>query len=74
MQGQEGAAAESMDRNDAPEAVEPQALESTTVVDVEKDLQAALDRANENYDLFLRAKAEADHVRRRAQEDVAKAH
>ena len=74
MQGQEGAAAESTDRNDAPEAVEPQALESTTVVDVEKDLQAALDRANENYDLFLRAKAEADNVRRRAQEDVAKAH
>ncbi len=74
MQGQEGAAAESTNRNDAPEAVEPQALESATVVDVEKELQAALDKANENYDLFLRAKAEADNVRRRAQDDVAKAH
>jgi molecular chaperone GrpE len=74
MQGQEGAAAESTDRNDAPEAVEPQALASATVVDVEKELQAALDKANENYDLFLRAKAEADNIRRRAQEDVAKAH
>jgi molecular chaperone GrpE len=74
MQGQEGAAAESTDRNDAPEAIEPQALEAATVVDVEKELQTALDKANENYDLFLRAKAEADNVRRRAQEDVAKAH
>jgi molecular chaperone GrpE len=74
MQGQEGAAAESTDRNDAPEAVEPQALASATVVDVERELQAALDKANENYDLFLRAKAEADNIRRRAQEDVAKAH
>ena len=74
MQEQEGAAAASPDRNDAPEAVEPQALGTATVVDVEKDLQSALDKANENYDLFLRAKAEADNVRRRAQEDVAKAH
>lgn len=74
MQGQEGAAAESSARDDAPEAVEPQALGTATVADVEKELQAALDKANENYDLFLRAKAEADNVRRRAQEDVAKAH
>lgn len=74
MQGQEGAAAESTDRNDAPEAVEPRALASATVVDVENELQAALDKANEHYDLFLRAKAEADNMRRRAQEDVAKAH
>jgi molecular chaperone GrpE len=74
MQGQEGAAAESKNRNDAPDVVEPQALESATVVDVEQELQAALDKANENYDLFLRAKAEADNARRRAQDDVAKAH
>lgn len=74
MQEQEGAAAASPDRNDAPESVEPQALGAATVVDVEQDLQAALDKANENYDLFMRAKAEADNVRRRAQEDVAKAH
>ena len=50
------------------------ALESATVVDVEQELQAALAKASENYDLFLRAKAEADNVRRRAQEDIAKAH
>jgi molecular chaperone GrpE len=74
MHGHEGAAAESRDSGDAPEAVEPQALESASVVDVEQELQAALDKANENYDLFLRAKAEADNARRRAQDDVAKAH
>jgi molecular chaperone GrpE len=50
------------------------ALGSATVVDVEKELQAALDKANENYDLYLRAKAEADNVRRRAQDEVSKAH
>src|SRR5512132_2493894 len=74
MQGQEGAAADTTDRKDAPEVQQPQALGTASVADVEKELQAALDRANENYDLFLRAKAEADNVRRRSQEDVAKAH
>ncbi|MGZ8255633.1 MAG: nucleotide exchange factor GrpE [Burkholderiaceae bacterium] len=74
MQGEEGAAATSTDRNDAPEAVEPQALGTATVVDVEKELQAALEIANENYDLFVRAKAETENVRRRAQDDVARAH
>jgi molecular chaperone GrpE len=74
MQGQEGAAAATPDRNDAPEGEQPQALGTTTVVDVEKDLQAALDKASENYELFLRAKAETENVRRRAQEEVSKAH
>jgi molecular chaperone GrpE len=74
MQEREAAAADTTDRNDAPEGEQPQALGAATVVDVEKELQAALDKANEHYDLYLRAKAEADNVRRRAQEDVAKAH
>jgi len=74
MQAREGAAADTTDRNDAPEGEQPQALGAATVVDVEKELQTALEKANENYDLFLRAKAEADNVRRRAQDDVAKAH
>jgi len=74
MQGREGEAADTADRNDAPEGEQPQALGAATVVDVEKELQTALEKANENYDLFLRAKAEADNVRRRAQDDVAKAH
>jgi molecular chaperone GrpE len=50
------------------------ALESASVVDVESELQAALAKANENYELYLRAVAEAENTRRRAQEDVAKAH
>ena len=74
MQGQEGASADTTSRSDAAEPEQPQALGTASVVDVEKELQAALDKANENYDLFLRAKAEADNARRRAQEDVAKAH
>jgi molecular chaperone GrpE len=55
-------------------AVEPAVLESTTVADVEQELQAALAKANENYDLYLRAKADGENIRRRAQEDIAKAH
>ena len=51
-----------------------EALGSTTVVDVEKELQAALARANENYDLYLRARAEGENTRRRAQDDISKAH
>lgn len=42
------------------------------------ELQAALDearlKASEHYDLYLRARAEADNTRRRAQDDVSKAH
>jgi len=52
----------------------PQALGSASVVDVEAELQAALDKANENYELYLRAVADAENTRRRAQEEVAKAH
>lgn len=69
-----GTAADTTDRKVAPEGGEPQAIGAATVVDVEKELQAALEKANENYDLYLRARAETDNVRRRAQEDVAKAH
>ncbi len=55
-------------------AGESPALGSATVVDVEAELQAALARASENYELYLRAVAEAENTRRRAQDDVAKAH
>jgi molecular chaperone GrpE len=55
-------------------ANEAPALGSATVVDVEKELDAALAKANENYDLYLRAKADAENIRRRGQDEVAKAH
>lgn len=37
-------------------------------------LQEAQAKAAENYDLYLRARAETENVRRRSQEDVSKAH
>jgi molecular chaperone GrpE len=49
-------------------------LASASVTDVEQELDAALAKANENYDLYLRAKADAENIRRRGQEEVAKAH
>ncbi|MBI1395335.1 MAG: nucleotide exchange factor GrpE [Betaproteobacteria bacterium] len=41
---------------------------------MEELLRKAELQATEHYDAWLRAKAEADNVRKRAQEDVAKAH
>lgn len=40
----------------------------------ESELQQALARADHHYDQFLRSKAETENMRRRAQEDVAKAY
>lgn len=46
--------------------------------DVGQDLKAALDearaKANEHYDLYLRARAETENTRRRAQDDISRAH
>lgn len=50
------------------------AIGSASVGDVERDLAAALARAQENHELYLRAVAEGENIRRRAQEDVTKAH
>ena len=50
----------------APEALPYQAMEERVV-----DLEAQLAQAKED---FLRAKAETENVRRRAQDDIAKAH
>lgn len=41
---------------------------------IEQKLATAESRAMEMQDAYLRAKAEAENVRRRAQEDIAKAH
>ncbi len=66
----------------APQSVAPQS--ATNSVDnqtsdaapltLEEQLEAALTLAQTHYDSFLRAKAEADNVRRRAQDDVSRAH
>jgi len=52
----------------------PGAIGSASVVDVEAELQAALAKASEHYELYLRAVAETENTRRRAQEDISKAH
>ena len=39
-----------------------------------RDLESAQGKAVEQYDAFLRAKAEMENIRRRAQEDISKAH
>lgn len=73
MQGQEKQA----------EPGEPEQLESIEIVDkiadkiepaLEEKLAAAEARISEMQDSFLRAKAEAENVRRRAQEDISRAH
>jgi len=59
-------------------ANEPTALGSESGADVQRDLQAALDearaKANEHYDLYVRARADIENTRRRAQDDISKAH
>jgi molecular chaperone GrpE len=66
--------AQGVQASTAASAEATQALGSASVVDVESELQVALAKASENYELYLRAVAEAENTRRRAQEDVAKAH
>ena len=60
----------------ANEMLEPGAggAEAATATDAEQELQRALARADQYQDQFLRAKAEAENVRRRGHEDVAKAY
>ena len=55
-------------------AANGEAANSPTLTDAERELQQAIARADQNYDLFLRAKADAENVRRRGQEDVSKAY
>ena len=58
----------------ADEVAAQPAIGSTSVGEVERELDAALSKANENYDLYLRAKADVENMRRRGQEEVSKAH
>ena len=56
------------------EAGAPDVGEISDVERLESELAAARLKAEEAFDGLLRARAEADNARRRAQEDVAKAH
>lgn len=57
----------------APSAEQPAAADAISA-DLVTQLAEAQARIAEMHDAFLRAKAEGDNIRRRAQEDIAKAH
>lgn len=60
---------------EAAAAVEtPQADAPGSQPNLEEQLRQAEAKAQEHHDLWLRAKAEGENIRRRAQEDVTKAH
>lgn len=58
--------------HDLPPAASAEAAEAAP--NLEEQLRAAELKAAEHHDAWLRAKAEAENARRRAQDDVAKAH
>jgi molecular chaperone GrpE len=62
--GPQGQALEAANDGSSPAAVEP---------DLRAELEAARRKAAENYDAYLRALADLENYRRRAQEEVAKA-
>lgn len=57
-----------------PAAEAPAADNVDTIPSIEEQFKALELKAAEHYDAWLRAKAEAENIRRRAQEDIAKAH
>jgi len=71
QQPEQNAAAQTAATEAAPEAA---AAEQPAEPSLEDKLSAAEAKAAELQDAFLRAKADAENIRRRAQEDVAKAH
>ncbi len=82
VQGQEQAAqgqqaqpgAQPQDQQTPNGAQAEGAAPASETANLEQKLAAAEAKAGEMQEAFLRAKAEAENIRRRAQEDVAKAH
>lgn len=66
-----------MSQEQEPQINETTASENQTPVDsmpsIEEQLKIAEQKAAESHDAWLRAKAEGENIRRRAQEDIAKA-
>lgn len=65
---------EPMEQPPAAEMAQPQDGKVETLPGLEELLREAELRAAEHHDAWLRAKAETENLRRRAQEDIAKAH
>ncbi len=61
------------DNETAPQAQQPNEAPAQTMPGLEEMLKAAELKAQEHYDAWMYAKAEAENIRRRAQEDIAKA-
>ncbi|HUL66955.1 MAG TPA: nucleotide exchange factor GrpE [Burkholderiaceae bacterium] len=78
MQGPELNPAADKNAQQPSAANEPTALSSESTSEVQAELQTALDearaKASEHYDLYVRARAEIENTRRRAQDDISKAH
>jgi molecular chaperone GrpE len=55
-------------------AMAPEGMSSQVELGLEEKLAASEARVTEMQDSFLRAKAEAENIRRRAQEDISRAH
>lgn len=71
---QDQAENEQAQRAPGEESVQENTQASSTGAGLEQKLATAEAKASEMQDAYLRAKAEAENIRRRAQEDIAKAH
>lgn len=60
--------------NEAAQAGVPPGAETSAQSELEAQLSATEAKLAEMHDAFMRAKADAENIRRRAQEDVTKAH
>jgi len=74
MQGEEKSTAQEQNAANGTDATVSEAEQKTGDSTAEGKLAAAEARATEMQDAFLRAKADAENTRRRAQEDIARAH
>ncbi|KQZ43200.1 nucleotide exchange factor GrpE [Duganella sp. Root1480D1] len=72
MQDQENQPSQNPEVEQAEEQTTP--AEAPAMSDLEAQLTATEAKLAEMHDAFMRAKAEGENIRRRAQEDVAKAH
>jgi len=66
--------AEATPANEAPAAQAAEAPAPPPPPSLEEQLREAEQKAGEHHEAWLRAKAEGENIRRRAQEDIAKAH
>jgi len=63
-----------MEQNEAASQQPEQAAQAEVMPSVEEMLKQAELKAQEHYDAWMYAKAEGENIRRRAQDDISKAH